>query len=61
MVSLFDAHTEESYIQITKERCIQAFRGVLPYRQMNKSVYQPDANHKLASMPDEWKNISNND
>lgn len=46
---------DSSYLDIARERCIQAYRGVLPYRQMNKSIYQPDENNKLASTPDEWK------
>ena len=46
---------EDAYLKIAKERCIQAFRGVLPYRQMNKSVYEPDPNNKLASVPKEWE------
>ena len=45
---------DESYINIARERCVQAFCGVLPYREMNKSIYEPNGNNKLASVPEEW-------
>lgn len=50
------ADTDKDYLELAHERSIQAFRGTLPYRQMNKSVFEPDASMKLASTPDEWQN-----
>lgn len=49
---------DESYMRIARKRCVQAFRGVLPHRQMNKSIYKPNGNNKLASLPKEWEAAS---
>lgn len=48
------ADTEADYIEIARYRIEQAFDGTLPYRDMNKPVYEPDPNTSVASVPGEW-------
>jgi len=43
------------YLEIARQRAVQAALGTLPYRDVNKPVYTPDPNTAVASMPDEWK------
>lgn len=48
------ADTENRYLETAAIRVEQAFYGNIPYRDVNKPVYQPDPNTTLASLPDEW-------
>lgn len=48
------ADIEADYLQIAQQRVQQAFAGTLPYRPMNKPVYEPGEDSKLASVPQEW-------
>lgn len=48
------ADISKDYLKIARARVIQAFKGELPYRDMNKPVYTPDPNTTIASVPDEW-------
>lgn len=45
----------EAYLKIARMRVSSAFEGDLPYRPMNKPIYKPDAESKLASPPAEWQ------
>lgn len=48
------ADTEKSYIDIAIKRVRQASTGLLPYRQMNKTIHKPDSKTSVASVPKEW-------
>ncbi len=47
--------TTASYLETARHRVEQAFEGTLPYRDMNKPVYEPDPNTSVASIPLEWQ------
>lgn len=46
--------TELAYLEIARNRVEQAIEGTLPYREMNKPIYEPDPNTSVASIPKEW-------
>ena len=48
------ADIEIDYLKIATRRVRQAFSGNLPYRDLNKPVYEPDPNSSVASVPQEW-------
>ncbi len=48
------ADTEWRYIEIAMGRLEEAAQGTLPIRPLNKPVYQPTGNEKVASVPEEW-------
>ena len=50
------ADTEASYLQIAGLRIQQAMQGILPYRDMNKPVYEPNPTSSTARTPIEWLN-----
>lgn len=45
----------EDYLKIAHTRINRAFNQDLPYRPMNKPVYEPDPKSTLASIPEEWE------
>lgn len=49
------ADTEKDYLDIAKERVIQAKDDKLRYRPLDKPVYKPSSNSSTAQMPEEWK------
>jgi adenine-specific DNA-methyltransferase len=49
------ADIENRYLEIARQRIEQAFNGTIPYRDMNKPVYEPDPNTSVASVPTEWR------
>jgi len=49
------ADIERRYLDIAKERVIQAWEGTLRYRPMNKPVYKPTGNASVDKIPDEWR------
>lgn len=51
------ADTEASYLQIAQSRVEQAIAGILPYRDMNKPIYEPSSSNSLAQIPSEWLGI----
>lgn len=48
------ADTESRYLEVATQRVKQAHSGTLPYRDMNKPVYEPNPNTAVASLPEEW-------
>ncbi len=49
------ADTDRHYLELATQRVRQAYAGTLPYREMSKSVHQPDANTSVATIPIEWQ------
>lgn len=50
------ADIEKNYLEIAHQRIHQAHLGILPYRDMNQPVYEPDPHSTLAATPAEWAN-----
>lgn len=48
------ADIEADYLKIALERVQQAAQGTLPYRPMNKPVYEPNPESSQATPPPEW-------
>jgi len=46
---------EKEYLKIARERVIQEHKGTLRTRPMNKPVHNPNPNTKVASIPPEWE------
>jgi len=51
------ADTESDYLEIARDRIVQAASGTLPTRPMNKPIYSPKDGNKLASIPEEWMDL----
>lgn len=49
---------ETKYVDIARERLEKYFDGVLPYRPLGKSVYQPTGKEKIAQIPKEWQSAT---
>lgn len=49
------ADTEKSYLDIARERVINAKNHNLRYRPLNKPVYKPSSSSSIAQLPKEWK------
>lgn len=49
---------EPKYVDIARERLEKYFDGVLPYRPLGKSVYQPTGKEKIAQIPKEWQSAT---
>lgn len=45
---------EEKYVEIAKERVADFYAGRLPYRPLDKPIYQPSGRDKTSQMPAEW-------
>lgn len=45
---------EDRYLDIARQRVLQAANGTVPYRDMNKPIYEPDLNSSVANTPKEW-------
>jgi adenine-specific DNA-methyltransferase len=46
---------EAQYIEIAQERITSYFNGTLKIRPLGKSVYKPTGREKVAQMPEEWQ------
>jgi adenine-specific DNA-methyltransferase len=46
---------ESEYVKIARERLRSFFNGTIRIRPIDKPVYQPTGNEKVAQIPDEWK------
>ena len=55
------ADTEARYLQVARERLMQAAAGNLPIRPLNQPVYQPDQSLAIARLPEEWTTPTAND
>ncbi len=49
---------EAAYVDIAHQRVLDYFNGALGYRQIGKPVYQPTGKEKVAQIPEEWKELS---
>lgn len=49
---------EETYVKIARDRIRAYYNGTLPMREINTPPYQPRPNEKVALVPDEWKQSS---
>src|ERR1041384_1532674 len=45
---------EEKYVEIAKERVTDFYAGRLPYRPLDKPIYQPSGCDKTSQIPVEW-------
>jgi len=45
---------EEKYVEIAKERVADFYAGRLPYRPLDKPIYQPSGRDKTSQIPAEW-------
>ncbi len=48
---------EKDYTKIANERIEKLKKGALKLRPVNKPIYTPKANDKIAKIPNEWKSI----
>lgn len=46
---------EHNYIEITKKRINDYYKGKLKIRPLGKPVYEPTGKEKISKIPDEWK------
>lgn len=49
---------EPDYVQITQERLTSLFNGTLQLRPLGKPVHKPTGREKVAQVPPEWKDFS---
>lgn len=45
---------EEKYVEIARDRVADFYAGRLPYRPLDKPIYQPSGRDKTSQMPAEW-------
>jgi adenine-specific DNA-methyltransferase len=54
------AEIDKSYVKISKERLVDALNGISKYRPLDREIYIPSQNEKVAMKPEHfWQEISN--
>jgi adenine-specific DNA-methyltransferase len=52
------AEIDKKYLGIAERRLAAAIDGTLPFREIDKPIYQPPPNSPLTAIPSEWKNVA---